>query len=72
MTTAAKKANLTHQVYCHKCPINPGPTLLRCDAIAHGSPRWGALWHCAEHAKCDICEHGSWCDEECDEPKVAS
>lgn len=65
MSATAEKSKLTHRVYCHECPVNPGPFLRRCDAIAHGNPSFGALWHCEEHAVCDFCEHGSWCDEEC-------
>ncbi len=35
---------------------------MRSDAVLHGADWFGALWHCADHADCDRCPHGSMCD----------
>lgn len=59
--------NSDYQVYCHECPID-APVLLRKDAMLHGSPEFGALWHCNEHADCQTTcrkDHGKWCDQDC-------
>ena len=65
----AEKSTLTYRVYCHVCPID-APILRRCDALLHGSPDWGGLWHCPDHARCTYCAHDrGYCDKECAQPR---
>lgn len=65
-----------YPVVCHRCPADWAmvqgergqavPRLPRSKATLHGTPDYGALWHCPEHADdCPTCPHGSWCDESC-------
>ena len=65
MTTAQDWTDPESIVYCHRCEhLEPG--VVRREAVLHGTPAWGALWHCAEHADCPTCPHGSWCDDACE------
>jgi hypothetical protein len=54
-----------YTVYCHVCR-HPEGAHKRSTSMLHGTPHYGALWHCPEHTrvKCG-CPHGTWCDPGC-------
>jgi hypothetical protein len=49
-------------VHCHRCPFAASAHPREASRMI-GSPEWGGLWHCPEHAAdCPLCPRGSWTD----------
>jgi hypothetical protein len=58
-------SELTYPVHCHVCKY-PAGAHPRNTSTMHGSPTFGGLWHCPEHADVDCgCHHGDWCNPGC-------
>lgn len=51
-----------YTVYCHRCPFESAAHP-RSTSREIGSPEYGALWHCPDHAPdCPTCPRGRWTD----------